>query len=325
MFLPLHGKRLVALLETSIVCLNSLLCLLQREQSWVLSVSVCMCETVAESLPPTSLFWLGILNTSWTNVFISSIPTAEPIMLELSDSKFLNTSLGGIYNTGFWYPSLCGRGCLKAAYSGKPLHTLCLCVVIVCRHLYWSLCSYLGAHLCILCFSAVFSSSEETPFRVQQDKHLSAQPWHSSSCVWNEPHVCVLCENVHFTPVCAHKLKPVYRFPLWPACLWYQDTSVARGLADVGANAARLFTLNHVGTLQTPCCCCCCSYGLVSSSYWLLVKLKAGERLIKDTLVCVARQGPVCGFYWLAGLINTGSRRESLLAAMYCLLHDAGV
>lgn len=118
--------------------------------------------------------------------------------------------------------------------------------------------------------------------------------------------------------LCVCKLEPVDLFPLWPACLRYRDTSVAPGSADVGANVARLFTLNHAGTLQTSCCCCC-SYGLVSSSYWLLAELKAGEKLIKDTWVCVARQGPGCGFYWLPGLINTQSRRESLLAAMYCL------
>lgn len=129
--------------------------------------------------------------------------------------------------------------------------------------------------------------------------------------------MCRMWEN-GITRVCVCNLKLVYLFLLWPACLRYGNTSVARGSADVGANIARLLTLNHVGTRQTPCCCCC-SYGLVSSSYWLLEKLKAGERLIKDTWVHVARQGPGCGFYWLPGLINTQSRRESLLAAMYCL------
>lgn len=116
--------------------------------------------------------------------------------------------------------------------------------------------------------------------------------------------------------VCLHTPRPLHLFPLRLACLRYSGTSVAPGSADVGANATQLFTLNHVGSRQTPCCCCC--YGLVPSSYWLLAKLKAGERLIKDTWVCVACQGPLCGFYWLPGLINTRSRRESLLTVMYC-------
>lgn len=134
---------------------------------------------------------------------------------------------------------------------------------------------------------------------------------------------------VSYVKMCVRELKPVHLFPLRSACLRHRDTSVAPGSADVGANAARLFTLNHVGTLQTPCChcCCCCSYGLVSSSYWLLVKLKAGKRLIKDTWVCVARQGPGCGFYWLPGLINNSEPNGELVSSHIGLrcFHDVGV
>lgn len=77
--------------------------------------------------------------------------------------------------------------------------------------------------------------------------------------------MCRMWEN-GITRVCVCNLKLVYLFLLWPACLRYGNTSVARGSADVGANIARLLTLNHVGTRQTPCCCCCSCAGVPSSS-----------------------------------------------------------
>lgn len=98
-----------------------------------------------------------------------------------------------------------------------------------------------------------------------QERHLSALPWQWPICLSEEPHACVVCKHV-YSHVCVYEPQLAHLFPPCSTCLRYRDTSVAPGSADVGANAARLFSLNHAGTLQTPCCCCCCSYGLVSPS-----------------------------------------------------------
>lgn len=124
----------------------------------------------------------------------------------------------------------------------------------------------LRTHVCVLLSHwGNFTVAENTYISyVLQGKHLSAQP-DTCPAVSNEPHMCIVGENVHFTLVslCV-ELTVLHLFPLRSACLQYGDTSVAPGSADVGVNAARLFTLNHAGTHQTPRCC---SYGLVSSSY----------------------------------------------------------
>lgn len=150
-----------------------------------------------------------------------------------------------------------------------------------------------GTHtLCVstfLSFAAGFLSSQETPLfstYCRANIYLFSPDTRPAVCQMN--HVCVFYGSVCFT------LVSVYLGADWSAfiCFLYGrpvsdmgDTSVAPGLADVCASAARMFTLNHVGSRQTPCCCR--GYGLVPSRYWLLVELKAGEQLIKDTQVCV--------------------------------------
>lgn len=203
------------------------------------------------------------------------------------------------------------EGVFLGRYTVKPSHALCVLITLLTN---WCTCvNVVCSGVC-----ASFSSLNETPtvsMFCRASIYLHSPDTPPAACQMS--HMYVSYAKMCFSHSCVCKPKPIYLFSLRPACLRYRDTSVACGVADVGAIAARLFTLNHVGTLQTPCCCC--SYGLVSSSYWLLAKLKAGERLIKDTWVCAGRQDSGCGFYWLAGLINTQSQRESLLAAMYCL------
>lgn len=160
-------------------------------------------------------------------------------------------------------------------------------------------------------------------FHVLQGEHLSAQPWHSPSCVSNEAHLLRVCVLLSPACVCVCAYADCSAF----ICFLYgrpafdmEDASVAPGSADVCTNAARMFTLNHAGSRQVPCCRC--SYGLVSSCYWLPARLKAGERLIKDTWVCVwCATALAVGFFFyrLPGLINTRSQREILLTAMFCL------
>lgn len=66
-----------------------------------------------------------------------------------------------------------------------------------------------------------------------------------SACQMN--HVCAFCvfHTLQCVSVCT--LRPVHLLPVWSACFQYGDTSVALGPADVCANAARMFTLNHGG------------------------------------------------------------------------------
>lgn len=135
--------------------------------------------------------------------------------------------------------------------------------------------------LCVdTCFSfaAGFLPSEETPLFSTYCR-ANIYLFNPDTCLCVKWTTCVFCIFYFLVP------KSVHLLPVWLAHFWCGDTSVALGLADVCANAARMFTLNHVGSRQTPCCCR--SYGLVLSCYWLLVELKAGERLIKDTRVCV--------------------------------------
>lgn len=195
------------------------------------------------------------------------------------------------------------------------LHTLC----VICVRANTGPCVHIIACKCLhfLFQCKLFSLGGNTyVFHVHQGP--DTRP---AACQMSFVRVSYVKMRISHSCVC--KLKPVHLLPLWSACLRYRDTSVAPGSADVGANAARLFTLNHVGTLQTPCCC---SYGLASSSYWLPAKLKAGERLIKGTWVCVARQGPGCGFYWLPGLINNCEPKGELVSSHILLrcLHDVG-
>lgn len=164
--------------------------------------------------------------------------------------------------------SVCGRGGLRA-YTGKPLHPLCVLISVhTPEHAFISVCT----HVCVFCFSASFPSSEETPMvsmYCRASVYLHSPDSRPAVCQMSRMYVsyvkmCIsyLCACVF---VCVYKLKPIHLFPPWSACLRYGDTSVAPGSADVGANAARLFTLNHVSSRQTPCCRC--SYGLVSSIY----------------------------------------------------------
>lgn len=83
-------------------------------------------------------------------------------------------------------------GSVWGQHTGKPSHLLCVCVCMCARAELMSASFILEGNIYV--------------FHKLWGKHLSAQPWHSPSCVSNEPHVCILCANVYFTLVwvCVH-------------------------------------------------------------------------------------------------------------------------
>lgn len=140
--------------------------------------------------------------------------------------------------------------------------------------------AYITAYIsAFFCFSARFTSSEEIPlfspycrasiYQCSPDSQLCVK-WVSCVNFAREIHT-------QHCPVCVY---------VCGACLWHEGTSVApdRQMLVLMPHDCSLLIAGVSGHIL----CCCSSYGLVSSSYWLLVKLEAGARLIKDTWVCVA-------------------------------------
>lgn len=85
--------------------------------------------------------------------------------------------------------------------------------------------------------------------------------------------VCLACAYMH-----VWVLKAVYLFPLRTACLRYWVSLPALQMLPLTFLDCSLLIMRA----RFPPGCRC-SYGLVSSSYWLPAKPKAGGTLIKDT------------------------------------------
>lgn len=85
--------------------------------------------------------------------------------------------------------------------------------------------------------------------------------------------VCLACAYVS-----VRVLKAVYLFPLRTTCLRYWVSLPALQMLPLTFLDCSLLIM---GARFPPGCRC--SYGLVSSSYWLPAKPKAGGTLIKDT------------------------------------------